>query len=140
MPAALPCESPAVEPALPAGRAGSAAAPEAAATAAAAILAGPRLVDRQVAAAELLAVELRDGRLALFARRHLDEAEAARAARVAILDDRGRLDVAGLREQVAEVFARSLERKVADVKFNGHSDVPLPLKGVSKRSFPLKFT
>src|ERR687884_138745 len=69
-----------------------AAAAATATAAAAAVTAGPGLVDRQVAAAELLAVELLDGGLALLARRHLDEAEAARAARVAILDDVSRLD------------------------------------------------
>jgi hypothetical protein len=45
-------------------------------------------------------VELLDGRVALFLRGHLDEAEAARAAGLAVLDDRSRLDRAGLREQL----------------------------------------
>src|SRR5947209_9052257 len=77
-------------------------------------------VDGQVPAVEVVAVELSDGSLALFLRGHLDEAEATRAAGVAILNDRGRLDRAGLREMLTEIFARSLEREVADVKFHGH--------------------
>ena len=47
-----------------------------------ALLAGLGLVDRQGAALELDAVQSGDGFLAAFA--HLDEAEAARAARLAV--------------------------------------------------------
>src|SRR2546423_777583 len=110
----------AVAAATSAAAAVTAAAEASAASAAArpAVFARPGLVDGQGATAQLLAVELCDGRLALFLRGHLDEAEAARAARVAILDDRGRLDRTGLREQFAQVFARSLEREIPDVKFD----------------------
>src|ERR1044071_7680699 len=88
--------------------------------AAVAVLARLGDVDGQVTAVEVVTVELSDGGLALFLRRHLDEAEAARAARVAILDDRGRLDRTGLREVLTKILARSLEREVADVKFHRH--------------------
>src|SRR5437016_5532866 len=63
----------------------------AATTATTAFLAGPRFVDGQRAPAHVLAVERRDGRLSLLIAAHLDEAEALRAAGVAIHDDLGRL-------------------------------------------------
>src|SRR5437763_13357267 len=91
-------------------------------------------VDGQVPAVEVVAVKSSDGGLALFLRRHLDEAEAARAARVAVFDDRRRLDRAGLREMLAEIFARSLVREITDVEFHGHVCVPLLYWSI-KRSF-----
>src|SRR5215211_814400 len=66
------------------------------AAAAAAVFTRTRLVDGQRAAAELPAVELFDGRGRALGRRHLDEAEAARAPGVAVFDHRGVLDLAGL--------------------------------------------
>src|ERR687883_22770 len=100
-------ESPASRRVLPARTAAAVAAAAAAATAAA-VFAGLRLVDGQRAPADFPAVELRDGGLTLLLGRHLDEAEAARAARVAVFDDRRRLDRTGLREQFLQVAARSL--------------------------------
>src|SRR5438067_2508584 len=97
----------------------------ASAVAASALDAGPRLVDGQRATAELLAVELLDGRRRAFWRRHLDEAEAARAARVAVFDDRRVLDLAGLREHLAQFVAGRAEVKVPDVKFRAHFSVVL---------------
>src|ERR1043165_1023789 len=95
------CRLPAAAAAIAAAVAASAeAAASTAATARPAILARTRLVDRQAATVQVFAVELLNGGLALFLRRHLDEAEAARAARVAVFDHVGRLDRAGLREQV----------------------------------------
>src|SRR5947209_14987894 len=93
-----------------------------------------RDVDVQVPAVEVVAVKSSDGGLALLLRGHLDEAEAARAARVAVFDDRRRLDRAGLREMLAEIFARSLVREITDVKFHGHVCVPLlyfPVPGIT---------
>src|SRR5262245_48875737 len=63
----------------------------AAAAATAAVLPGPGLVDRQVAAVDLVAVQRRDGRLGLLVAAHLHEPEALRAARVAVQDHLGRL-------------------------------------------------
>src|SRR5205823_7024576 len=80
-----------------------------------------RLVDGQIAPAVLLAVELLDGALAVFLRSHLDEAEAARAARLAVGHDRSGLHFARLAEQLLQVFARGLEIQVADEKSNGHN-------------------
>src|SRR5205085_5233211 len=128
LPARLAVAAAAVAAATSAAAAVTAAAEASAASAAAwpSVFARARLVDGQGATAQFLAVELCDGGLALLLRGHLDEAEAARAARVAILDDRSRLDRTGLREQFAQVFAGSLEREIPDVKFNGHVFVPLP--------------
>src|SRR5947209_5569358 len=91
-------------------------------------------VDGQVPAVEVVAVKSSDGGLALLLRGHLDEAEAARAARVAVFHDRRRLDRAGLREMLTEIFARSLVREITDVKFHRHLCVPLLYWSI-KRSF-----
>src|SRR6187397_1171743 len=73
------------------GRADGLVAPaaEAAAHGAAAGAGLPRLglVDRQAAAADRIAVQPGDGRLGLAGVLHLDEAEALRPARVAVVDD-----------------------------------------------------
>src|SRR4051812_3149093 len=63
-----------------------AAAPAAAARPAVGLRLG--LVDGEVTAVHVFAVELLDGRLCVLGRRHLDEAEAARAPGLAILYDR----------------------------------------------------
>src|ERR1700759_5286033 len=86
----------------------------ASAVSAVAVLARLGDVDGQATTVEIVAVEPSDGGLALFFRGHLDEAEAARAPRVAVFDDVGRLDRARLRETLTEIFARSLEREIAD--------------------------
>src|SRR5205085_12504296 len=109
--------------ALPARLAVAAAA--SAAAVAAALDAGPRLVNGQRATAELFAVELLDGRCRSFGRRHLDEAEAARATRVAVFDDRRVLDLSGLREHLAQLVAGRAEVKVPDVKSRAHLSVVL---------------
>ncbi len=77
------------------------AAAEAATTAAtaassAAIFARACFVDVQITAIDFFAVELLDGSFALFLARHLDEAEAARASRLTVFDDRSGLDRSGL--------------------------------------------
>jgi hypothetical protein len=74
----------------------SVAAAPATTTAAAAVCSRLRFVDGQSTAAEVFAVELFDGRRRAFRRRHFDEAEAARAARVTIFDHGRRLDFASL--------------------------------------------
>ncbi len=103
--------------------------PAAVAAAAAAVGARARFVDRDVAPVELRAVELLDGRRRALGRSHLDKAEAARAARVAILDDRGRRDLARLREQLAQFLARRAEIEVSDVKSHAHLFTFLCWKG-----------
>src|SRR4029077_6606859 len=69
-------------------------------------LARLRLVDVDLPAADLAAVEGRD-RLSRLARRtHLDEAEASRAAGVAVGDDGRRFARSHFREQRLELRAR----------------------------------
>jgi hypothetical protein len=108
-------------------------------TTAAAIFARTRFVDRQVATVEVLTVELLDGRLAFFIRRHFDETETARTTRLPIFYHRSRLDCTRLRKKLLQIFARSLEREITDVKFHGHVDVPLLSAGVSGRSCESKW-
>src|SRR6516162_4112205 len=81
----------------------------AAITAAAALLG---LVDPQRAAAELLAIQILDGARSVGAG-HLDEAEAARPAGVAIGDDAHRLDGAVLCEQLTQLGVGGGKRQVA---------------------------
>ena len=99
------------------------AAAEAAAAAAAALAA--RLgragdVHRQVAAAHVAPVQRVDGGLRLGGRAHLDEAEALRAAAVAVHHDLGRLHRAVGGEVLLQVFVTHRIGKIADVKFLGH--------------------
>src|SRR5712692_9446196 len=72
--------------------------------------------DLQRAAAEGMAVELSDRRLGRLGRRHLDEAEAARLARVPIGHDRDVLDALELAEELAQRFGRGADGKAADEK------------------------
>src|SRR6188768_921727 len=77
-----------------------------------------RFVDLERAAVEVLAVQRLHGARGVLAR-HLDEAEATWAARVAIVDQRNLLHRAVNREKRSYgVFGRR-ERKVSDIKF-GH--------------------
>ena len=73
-----------------------------------------RFADAELAAAEILTIERvarRLGRVCF----HLDEAEAARPARLAIRDHVGRFDPAVLLEQSAEIRIVGAVRKVPDV-------------------------
>src|SRR5688500_15637029 len=74
-----------------------------AAATAATIFARARDVHLEVATVEGLAVELLDRCLRLFGGAHLDEAEAARAPRVAIGDDGRAVHRAERREQLRQV-------------------------------------
>src|SRR5207245_2402134 len=77
----------------------------AATTAAAVAAAGAgrlRALDLDGPAVDRRAVELADRLLGVFRRRHLDEAEAARAAGVAVGHHRRRLDIAGRGEDLAQ--------------------------------------
>jgi hypothetical protein len=101
----------------------------------AAISSGASFVDRQIAAVEILAVELLDRRGRFFRGRHLDEAEASRATRHTILDHLGRFNIASLGEVVAQIVAGRLEREISHVKFCSHFYVcPLMLKEARNQS------
>src|SRR5215213_9118414 len=67
----------------------------AAKAAAAAIFTRLGFVDLDVATVDIFAVKAGDRGLRFFFRRHLDESESARAARVAVLDHAGCLNCAG---------------------------------------------
>src|ERR671939_410693 len=102
-----------------------------AATASPAIFARACFIDVQVTTTQIRTIKLLDGFLALLLGSHFNEAEAARAARLAILNHSGRLDRPGLREELLQIIARSLEREVADVKFHRHRcNCSSPLIGV----------
>src|SRR4029079_3198463 len=93
----------------------------AAATTAAAILARTRLVDLDRAAADFLAVEGADG--VVGAVLHLDKAEAARLAGLAVGDQPDAADRAVLPEQVADLLLRRAEGQVSHVPLL-HGSVP----------------
>jgi len=80
-----PSATSAARTAATAGPTGPVTTPEAAG----ALLAGPGLIHRQGAAAELFAVQSGDGRLRLGLARHLHKPEAARLAAELVLDDGG---------------------------------------------------
>src|SRR5262245_10821942 len=78
---------------------------------------------------QLLAVELFDRRLGLFGRRHLDEAETARAPGLPVHYDCRRLNCTGLGEDVAEPLVRRRKRQASDGELLCHdppSDEGLP--------------
>src|SRR5207253_10166250 len=81
------------------------AASPATATATAAALLLARLADVDLPATDVAAVQLRDGPACFARRAHLDEAEAARTARLTIGHDRGRLARPHLGEQRLELGA-----------------------------------
>jgi hypothetical protein len=73
-------------------------------------------IDLQRATAEVLAVQGLHGLLGVRAR-HFDEAEAARLARVTVIDERDFFHVAVGREQGAHRIFGSAEGKISNVKF-----------------------
>src|SRR6185437_11100456 len=77
-----------------------------------------RLVHAQRPAAEILAVQILNGAGSIGAR-HLDEREAAGAARVPIGDDADGLHRAVLREQRADLVLAGRKRQIADIDL-GH--------------------
>src|SRR5262249_25110473 len=81
-------------------------------------LAGLGLVDGQGAALELGAVHRVDGRVAAIA--HLDEAEAAGAPRLAVVDDLGAANRAVLAERLNQVVRGGLEGEVPHVDGLAH--------------------
>src|SRR5262245_19559078 len=97
-----------------------------AATAPAGALTG--LGDGELAAVELVAVQLLDGAVGLLGRAHLDEPEAARLAGRAIGDDRGGLAGADAREQLGQLLAGGGEGQVPHEELLAHRSL---LLGVS---------
>src|SRR5688572_31592307 len=79
-----------------------------------------RLVDGQVAAAEVVVVELVDGALRFFVGRHLDEAEAACTAGCHVAHDLDALDSATAGEELLQILLPRAVREVAHVKFSTH--------------------
>src|SRR5204863_233310 len=85
-----------------------------------------RPVHGQVALAQEPPVEPLDRFRGLFFRRHLDEAEPARPARELVGDDPHGLHGPRLRKQLAQVFFRRLEGKIADEQLCRHLANLLP--------------
>src|SRR5438874_93514 len=85
-----------------------------------------RLVHDQVAIADGPPIAHLDRLRGLFFRRHLDEAEPARPARELVGDDPHGLHGPRLRKQLAQVFFRRLEGKIADEQLCRHLANLLP--------------
>src|SRR5438034_2736444 len=83
-----------------------------------------RQLDLQRPAIHFLPIELLDGLCGLLGRRHLDEAEPARTAGIAIRDHRGRLDGARGGEQLAQAFVRRGEGQPPDEELLRHDQPP----------------
>src|SRR6185503_2638160 len=110
---------------LPAIASATAAAAVAAATTTATAAAATRrlrlgLVDLDLTTVERRAVQLLDRGLRFGIARHLDEAEAFALTRLAVADDRNRIDRAAFAERLADALLTGRIRKVADVKFSAH--------------------
>src|SRR2546429_2443858 len=95
-----------------------------------------RLVHDQVAIAEEPPVEHLDRFRGLFFRRHLDEAEPARPARELVGDDPHGLHGPRLRKQLAQVFFRRLEGKIADEQLCRHLANLLPSLKAARQGTP----
>src|SRR2546425_428314 len=78
------------------------------------------LFDLDRAAIQARAVELADRLLGFLVRRHLDEAEAAGAARVAVRDDARGLHVAARGERFPQPVRGCGEREASDEEFHSH--------------------
>src|ERR1700693_2518565 len=83
-----------------------------------------RQLDLERPAVHSLAIELLDRVGGLLGRRHLDEAESARATRVTIHHDCGGFDPAGPREHLAQPFVRRGEGQAPDINFIRHGKPP----------------
>src|SRR4029079_4184616 len=94
------------------------------------LLAGAGFVDCQAPSLKILAVEGVDRRLSAIV--HLDKPEAAAAPRLPVHDHLRRLDVAVLREQIAQIVGRRAERKVTDIQILAHVHSPASPKALSK--------
>ena len=79
----------------------------------AAISSGARFINRQIAAVEVLAVELLNGCSRFFRGRHLDKAETSRATRHAVFYDLSRFNVTRLGKVLAQIIAARLEREIS---------------------------
>src|SRR4029450_13592430 len=114
-----------IDSCLPATAAAGTVAPAGAATASVAAR-GRRLgdLDGQCACAERRAVELPDGLIGRLGRGHLDKAEAARLAGLAIGHDRDTLAARGLVEELAQLVGRGAEGKAANEKLLTHESSP----------------
>ena len=86
--------------------------------AAAAVLTRFGFVHFQLASLELFSVQFRDRVFAVFLRRHFDEAETARAARVAVFDDRRRFHRSDGRKKLFKCGVVRVEREISYVKFH----------------------
>src|SRR2546426_5864808 len=102
---------------LPRAPAGPAATAAGAAAVAATAAGGLHLLDHDRPAVEARAVQAADGLLGLLGRRHLDEPEAARPARLPIRHDARGFDGAGGGEGPAQALSGGWKRKAADEEF-----------------------
>src|SRR5262245_13516446 len=85
----------------------------------------PRLVDGQIAAADLGGVQLIDRRLCSFVRTHLDERKPARASCRLIAHDRDRFDRSDTGEDLLQFGLSDLVRQVSDIQLPTHTQTPL---------------
>lgn len=109
----------------------AAAAVATAATAAAGTIAlGPGFIDAELAAANFLAVDFANGVAAGVVVTHFDEAEAARAAGLAIGDQGDVRDFAVLREQVTHFVFGRIKAQIANVDL--HVSIQIPEGGAER--------
>ena len=93
-----------------------------------AVFAGLCLVHRQTASVVFLVVQSVDGREGIGVRCHLDEAEAAAATCLPVLDDLSTSHFAKRREQLFQVGVRDREREIADIQLLTHRQTPQGLE------------
>src|SRR5207245_2136974 len=106
--------------ALPA-RLRSAAGRAVAAESAAARRLGPRLVDGEIAAADLGRIQFANGFLRFLVGAHLDKRKPPRATRRLVADNVHRLDRAGAREELLELVFTGFIGQVSNVQLSAHT-------------------
>src|SRR6185369_10604399 len=122
--------APAVAAAATAATATAETAPTAATTAAAGSL---RLLDLDRASVQVGAVEPADGLFRFLGRRHLDEAEAARAAGIPVRHHTGRFDGARSRECFPQPLIGRREREASNEQFDRHEGSSFRGEGSTQR-------
>src|SRR3954468_10127387 len=95
-----------------------------------------RLVHGEVAAAELMVVQLLDRVLRVFVGRHFDERETAGPAGRLVAHHVDAVDGADRAKQRAEILVVSVVGKVADVELSCHESVLSLLRGRPSRTRP----
>src|ERR687891_1930112 len=86
----------------------------------------PRLVDGEAAAAQLIIIQLGDGRSRFLVCAHFHERESTRPPGGHVAHDSDRFDGPGATEELLELCFSRFVREVSDIQLPTHTLTPLP--------------